>query len=346
MVGAGLVTADGNTNSAVTADGDRIVAGYLPEIWPAVIALLLYGCSAAIHWTAWWRSGRPRYMLVLTISMTTMTLGFIMRLVYRGGPSSLGLYIIMYMLLLLSPCAFLAMDYMILGRLAVAMGDEAANCLVLPAARIAKFFVWSDVVTFLVQAAGGGLSSGGTESMSKLGSRISIAGLAIQLASFVFFTVTLIIFGFRVYRRPAYSNVVSPFRKSDVGFWRRDVIVHDWRPLYWILLATTVGILVRSVFRLIEFSEGYYGYLAIHEGYFYLLDALPLWISMTMYCFFWPSRFITGARQTYSGAVGSNIGLQSRRSPFTPVSVQGSQDSQNSYDVEQADYKRYRPAKY
>lgn len=63
---------------------------------------------------------------------------------------------------------------MILGRLAVAMGDEAANCLVLPAARIAKFFVWSDVVTFLVQAAGGGLSSGGTESMSKLGSRVRL----------------------------------------------------------------------------------------------------------------------------------------------------------------------------
>ena len=80
--------------------------------------------------------------------------------------------------------------------------------------------------------------------------------------------------------------------------------------------------------------------------YFYLLDALPLWISMTMYCFFWPSRFITGARQTYSGAVGSNIGLQSRRSPFTAVSVQGSHESQNSYDVEQADYKQYRPAKY
>lgn len=63
---------------------------------------------------------------------------------------------------------------MILGRLAVAMGDEAANCLVLPAARIAKFFVWSDVVTFLVQAAGGGLSSAGSESMSKLGSRVHL----------------------------------------------------------------------------------------------------------------------------------------------------------------------------
>jgi hypothetical protein len=39
------------------------------------------------------------------------------------------------------------------------------------------------------------------------------------------------------------------------------------------------------------------------------VEVSAAWISMTMYCFFWPSRFITGARQTYSGAVGSNIGL-------------------------------------
>lgn len=64
---------------------------------------------------------------------------------------------------------------------------------------------------------------------------------------------------------------------------------------------------------------------------------------MTMYCFFWPSRFISGVRETYSGAVGSNIGLRSRRSPFTAVSAQGSHDS---YDVERADYKQYTPAKY
>lgn len=69
---------------------------------------------------------------------------------------------------------------MILGRLAVAMGDEAANCLVLPAARIAKIFVWSDVVTFFVQASGGGLSSGGSESMSKLGSRVHLSSYSIR----------------------------------------------------------------------------------------------------------------------------------------------------------------------
>lgn len=319
------------------AEGNRIVAGYIPEVWPAVIALILFGASTVVQWMLWWRTGRRKYMLTLTISMacksrslpvarrahspdlflppmqaclsgtscalctgaaqhrsvstlsstcsSSFRLAHSWRSIVSARGSSRGaetdsLFLTSY---LLDPAD------MILGRLAAAMGDEASHCLLLPAARIAKFFVWSDVITFCIQAAGGGLSSGGTESMSKLGSKVgsipmarkvdavalttgsnlraqvSIAGLAIQLASFVFFTVTLIVFGFRVYRRTIYSNVSVPFRWAEYGFWRTDT-VHDWRPLYWILLATCVGILVRSVFRLIEFSEGYYGYLAIHEG--------------------------------------------------------------------------------
>jgi hypothetical protein len=39
-----------------------------------------------------------------------MTLGFLFRLLYRSNYTSLGLYIIQYMFVLLSPCAFLAMD--------------------------------------------------------------------------------------------------------------------------------------------------------------------------------------------------------------------------------------------
>ena len=34
------------------------------------------------------------------------------------------------------------------------------------------------------------------------------------------------------------------------------------------------------------------GFLATHEGYFYLLDALPLWIGMSLYALFWPMRFL------------------------------------------------------
>jgi len=32
-----------------------------------------------------------------------------------------------------------------------------------------------------------------------------------------------------------------------------------------------------------------------HEAYFYLLDALPLLLSMSLYAILWPARFIAGA---------------------------------------------------
>jgi hypothetical protein len=32
------------------------------------------------------------------------------------------------------------------------------------------------------------------------------------------------------------------------------------------------------------------GYLSLHEAYFYIFDALPLWIAMSLYCVVWPVR--------------------------------------------------------
>lgn len=49
---------------------------------------------------------------------------------------------------------------------------------------------------------------------------------------------------------------------------------------------------VRSIFRTIELGEGYAGYLATHEVYFYTLDTLPLFIAISIFVPFWPGRFI------------------------------------------------------
>lgn len=49
---------------------------------------------------------------------------------------------------------------------------------------------------------------------------------------------------------------------------------------------------VRSVFRVIELSQGFKGPLATNEGAFYGLDTLPLFVAITIYVPFWPGRFI------------------------------------------------------
>ena len=59
----------------------------------------------------------------------------------------------MQLILIAQPCAFLALEYMLLGRLATYLGPEtvAKRCMIFRARFIAKFFVTSDVVTFCIQ---------------------------------------------------------------------------------------------------------------------------------------------------------------------------------------------------
>lgn len=51
------------------ADGERIIAGYVPSIALAVVGIVLYGASTLALWVQWFRTGRKLYMLTLNISM-------------------------------------------------------------------------------------------------------------------------------------------------------------------------------------------------------------------------------------------------------------------------------------
>ena len=103
-----------------------------------------------------------------------------------NDPGSLGIYIMQYMVsintslqqscptdlqcILLSPCGFLANSYVILPRLASWL--EAEDCLFLKSRIIVRLFVWSDVITFFLQASGGGMTAG-SESMADIGHWVS-----------------------------------------------------------------------------------------------------------------------------------------------------------------------------
>lgn len=123
-----------------------------------------------------------------------------------------GLYIVCYLFVVLSPCAFLAGDYILLGRL-VQYLDAHHYLRPLRAQLVSWIFIISDgkqssvmcfakgaphiVITFLIQAAGGGLSTATDVQTAQNGGHIFLAGIAAQLASFVFFTITCLIFGIR-----------------------------------------------------------------------------------------------------------------------------------------------------
>lgn len=165
----------------------------------------------------------------------------------HSNPRSKGIYIVEYLFVVLSPCAFIAADYVLLGRLAAHL--QASRHLLIPARRITLVFILSDVSTFLVQAGGGSSTiSANTPAQIHKGENIFLVGLALQLLSFLIFTAVFLLFLHRV-------------RKHDRAIWTKDAgrgWWHDWRTLAAALVVSCIGILVRtSAIRDVCFANDY-----------------------------------------------------------------------------------------
>jgi hypothetical protein len=145
---------------------------------------------------------------------------------------------------------------MILGRLIRTLRAEQLS--LIPIVWVTRIFVTSDVVSFTLQAGGGGIQSAGTLELYHMGEKIIIAGLLIQIVMFGFFLVTAILFQYR-------------FTHSGI-FVTSEVV--DWKRHFAVLYVASALILIRSVFRVIEYLQGNSGFLISHEAFLYIFDAL------------------------------------------------------------------------
>ncbi|EJD46865.1 RTA1-domain-containing protein [Auricularia subglabra TFB-10046 SS5] len=276
-----LVAGGSSAAQSSTAEHDAFtLLGYLPNdaLTATAHGVLLLVALIQLHlvwkYKTWW-------LLLLPISAWTFTEGFAMRLVLRRKEDSLPVFIAQSTLIVLSPCAFLAADYLLLGRLAHFLGTE--KHLVVAPKRITKIFLFSDLATFLIQGSGSGLMV--MESSRDIGNKIFLGGLILQGISFAFFSA---VFGIWLYRTRKFERIT----------WIQDISKpwhKDWRSLAGALVVSCIGIIIRSIYRIVEGSEGFFGKLGRTEWIFYTFDALPLFIAIGVYIPFWPGRFIRGA---------------------------------------------------
>ncbi|CAK5283632.1 unnamed protein product [Mycena citricolor] len=220
---------------------------------------------------------------------------------------------------------------MLLSRLVNTFDPQiVARCLAIKPTRVVKIFVWSDALTFFLQVSGGGLTSSHNVSQANLGSKVRhrVDWAHPQAVSFLLFTFLVFTFAHHVYvflyfcsscsrsqaDRPSsesdYPQIWHPKTSVPVRILSTEPI-DDWRILVFIMSVTCVGILTRSVFRIAEFAGGYSGRVATHEGYFYLLDALPLLLTMSLYALVWPTRFFHPAAEKAARLRGSSQDLLS-----------------------------------
>lgn len=114
-------------------------------------------------------------------------------------------------------------------------------------------------------------------SSKDLGSNIVIGGLVVQLLFFGFFVIVAAVFHFRITRHPTTKSQTQRDLCSHRG-WRQ----RSWATVLLGLYIVSTLILIRSVFRLIEYKYGFDGYLMTHEVFMYVFDALLMFGAMVV----------------------------------------------------------------
>jgi hypothetical protein len=161
------------------------------------------------------------------------------------------------LLLLLGPALFAATIYMILGRIVVLTKGE--NYSLIRPSWLTKIFVGGDVLCFLLQGGGGGLmsSANGDASKTQTGENLIVGGLFVQLAFFGLFVIVSALFQYR--------------GRHHLASLPADI---TWKKHLYVLYFTSIFILVRSIFRVVEYLQGNDGYLLSHEVFLYVFDAV------------------------------------------------------------------------
>ncbi|OCK95051.1 RTA1 like protein, partial [Cenococcum geophilum 1.58] len=166
--------------------------------------------------------------------------------------------------------------YMILGRIITLTDGDSRS--MIKRRWITKIFVAGDIISFLGQSAGGGiLANAKTDSQVTLGERAITGGLIAQLLFFGFFIIVAGNFHFRMARKPT-------SRSLSLGL--------KWQTYLLVLYFASILIMVRSVFRAIEYIQGSNGFLLRREMYLYLFDAALMFITMLLFNFAHPSKVI------------------------------------------------------
>jgi hypothetical protein len=130
-------------------------------------------------------------------------------------------------------------------------------------------------------------------SLALAGEKVVIAGLALQVTTFVVFLIAAVDFRFRMHRASATMD------DADNGAWKK--MLH-------ILYTLSTLILFRCVFRLVEYAMGNAAYLISHEWTLYVFDGVPMFVVLAILLVWQPKKEKTVENKKVSHSSDSELG--------------------------------------
>ncbi|ODQ80938.1 hypothetical protein BABINDRAFT_160375 [Babjeviella inositovora NRRL Y-12698] len=245
---------------------------YVPSLPGNLVLLVVLGLILGIQSLYTLKYRQLWYWTCLWLGIALEFTGFVARVVSHFQPLNGSAYLCQSICVTATTRFILAAFYCIMDILVIVYGEQFS---VLKRFRYSKIFITSDLVTVIILMAGVGTaySSIASGHSSNTGTYLLVAGLGFQVGSLSIFIVLWLIFFWRVHKA---SKFAEPGYKPRFQHLSSTSAMKRF-PLY-----AAVGIIcmyVRAIFRVVEFSEGWAGYLRRTEPYFLILDGAMVVIT-------------------------------------------------------------------
>ncbi|KAF1987010.1 RTA1-domain-containing protein [Aulographum hederae CBS 113979] len=263
--------------------GTFVFYHYTPSLPAAIILTIVFILLTSYHLTLLLRK-KTYYFIPFILGGLFEAIGYIGRALSSRDKDALGPYIMQTLLLLVAPALFAASVYMTLGRIILAVEGEERS--LVRRKWLTKIFVAGDVLSFLMQSAGGGMmAKADSPTSASTGQNVIVGGLVVQVLFFAFFILVAIVFHRRL--------LLSPTRLSTTPSlpWQKHLIA---------LYGISTLILIRSIFRIVEYVQGNDGYLLRSEVFLYVFDACLMVGVMVWSAVVYPAE-ITGVAKKNGG---------------------------------------------
>ncbi|KAJ5223811.1 RTA1 like protein-domain-containing protein [Penicillium chermesinum] len=273
---------------------------YDPSLAVAVIAAALYGIAFILTVIQWIRY-KAWVWVVMVVASGMEAVGYIARCFSTQNVTTKSTYVLQFALIILAPVLMAACCYVVFSRilfLVVPLQSRTFKLCWVPPRFLTSIFVGFDIVALLLQLVGAlmitSVDPGDTSGQDKLdhGKSIAMVGVIIQLVAFGFFAIAAVRFNFTSKRftkslEERYETIGE--RKYAMGDVLKD---KNWPALLRVVNLSTVLILVRSVYRLIDFTKGNTGYINDHEWVQYVFDALVIYPCVALFIYWHPGRYL------------------------------------------------------
>lgn len=212
-------------------------------------------------------------MKLLTCCVIVEAGGYYGRAWGHNNPKLLKAYVLYLLLTLSAPPFFAATIYIALSRIITSL--RATDHSILSVRWLTTVFVMVDIVCFSGFIGGAGMQVAASAKINSIGTKILLCGLIFQIVCSAFFIFIAIVFHRRNTRAPGQLSK-QPFIK--------------WRRHLWTLYTANLMVLVRNVFRVAEYAQGFDGLIAHNEAFIYVFDAGPMWFVMVAYALVHPGQ--------------------------------------------------------